>query len=70
MSTQRRMTAREFEAWLKSITCTAPFTIGDAAELKTLIKACAPDALVDVYTARGDKVHVRVDELRVDLPIV
>ncbi len=48
-------------AWLDTVTCTKPFTVPDAKELKALVDQFAgPEALVDVYTTRGDKVHVRV----------
>lgn len=48
-------------AWLDTVTCTDPFTIADARELKAMVDQFAgPEALVDVYTTKGDKVHVRV----------
>ncbi len=60
-----------FNAWLAGLACTSPFTVADATELKTMIKAmCGDKALVDVYTTRGDTVHVRVDDRKWVLNVV
>ena len=60
-----------FNAWLAGLACTNPFTVADAAELKTMIKGmCGERALVDVYTQRGDLVFVRVDDRRWTLRVV
>lgn len=65
------MTPAEAGAKLGGITCTAPFTLTDAAELFALVKSTFPNAYVDVYWTRGDVVHVCVDGVLVrDLPIV
>lgn len=65
------MTRSEFRAWLNSVVVTHPFTLADARDLYTLVKSVVPNAFVDVYTTKGDVVHVRVDgELMRDLPIV
>lgn len=56
------MTGAEFATWIESVTCTKPFTVADAIELKAMIKALLGEkVLVDVYTGRGDQVFVRVD---------
>lgn len=54
----------DFITWLESVTCTRPFTCADAAELKAMIKATVLDGVVDVYTTKGDKVHVRIETPR------
>lgn len=65
------MTRAELQRWLDGITPTKPFTLGDAAELHAMIKTAMPDAHVDVYTTRGDKVHICIDGERVrDLDVV
>ncbi len=65
------MTRADFARWLDTVTVTKPFTIADAAELHGMIKAMLPNAYVDVYWTRGDKVHVRVDNAPVrDLELV
>jgi 1-aminocyclopropane-1-carboxylate deaminase/D-cysteine desulfhydrase-like pyridoxal-dependent ACC family enzyme len=65
------VTRAEFHRWLDGITPTAPFTTGDAAELHAMIKTALPNAYVDVYTTRGDKVHILVDGEKVrDLDVV
>lgn len=58
-----------FIAWLDSVKITAPFTLDDARALFAMIKSAVPNARVDVYTTKGDVVHVRVDDVRRDLPI-
>lgn len=58
------MTGDAFIEWLGSVTCTKPFTLADAAELKAMIKAAVVDGKVDVYTTKGDKVHVRIETPR------
>lgn len=50
----------ELIAWLDTVTCTKPVTVADTMEIKAMIKSAAPDAIVDVYFTRGDKVFVRV----------
>jgi len=56
------VTRESFLAWLNGITPTKPFTLGDAAELHAMIRtALGANVFVDVYTTKGDKVHVRVD---------
>lgn len=50
-----------FYKWILTVAATSPFTIADAAELKSMIKRMlGPEAVVDVYTTRGDKAFVRV----------
>lgn len=62
---------RMFNAWLAGLVCTNPFTVDDAIELKAMIKSmCGEKALVDVYTQRGDRVFVRVDDRRWTLSVV
>jgi hypothetical protein len=62
--------------WLDGVTATKPFTPADAKELSMLIHAMKPGGLiVDVYTTRGDVVHVRVEEvgnatIERELPVV
>lgn len=58
------MTRRELRSWLRNIVCTAPFTLDDCVALFQLIHSFKPGGLiVDVYTKRGDKVFVRVDNM-------
>ena len=71
------MNGADFVDWLASVSCTKPFTIADARELHALIHAhpaLDKAAKVDVYTTRGDVVHVRVETsrgiLERNLPIV
>ena len=66
-----------FIVWLETVQCTKPFTCADAKELHTIIHNSIPasvPAKVDVYTTKGDVVHVRVElDQRVverELPIV
>lgn len=70
------MSGAEFVAWLEGITCTSPFTVLDARAFHMMIHTtlAQPGAKVDVYTTKGDVVHVRVETERGvilrDLPIV
>lgn len=63
------MTRSDLHRLLDGLTCTRPFTLEDARALYTLIKHVAPNAYVDVYTTRGDAVHVCVGDLTRDLPV-
>lgn len=55
------MTIAAYRRWLKGITPTKPFTVGDAGELQAMIRgALGPTAKVEVYTQRGDKVFITV----------
>ncbi len=56
------MTRGQLNTWLNGVTCTRPFTCADARELYTMIKNALPNAFVEVYTTRGDKVHVRIGD--------
>lgn len=58
------MKSGKLNAWLDTVCATKPFTVADAKELHKLIKISAPEALVDVYTTKGDVVHVRVETER------
>jgi hypothetical protein len=65
------VTRSELQRWLDGITPTAPFTLGDAAELHAMIKTAMPNAYVDVYTTKGDTVHILVDGEKVrDLDVL
>lgn len=49
-----------FTKWLYAVAVTKPFTLRDALELKAMIdRMLGPEAIVDVYTTRGDQVFVR-----------
>lgn len=54
----------ELHAFLDGLTCTRPFTIADATALHGLIHTVLAGAVVDVYTTKGDAVHVRVETPR------
>jgi hypothetical protein len=47
--------------WLNGLSCTAPWTLDDARELKAAIKNVFPRGKIEVYCNRGDEVHVRID---------
>lgn len=59
------VTRPELLKWLDTITCTRPFSIADAAELKAMINGALPGVKVDVYSPRGDVVHVQLDGVTV-----
>lgn len=51
----------ELRTFLDTLVLTLPLTLHDCVELKRLIKLHAPEAIVDVHSRDGRRMHVTVD---------